>query len=453
MKTLLLDTAHRAASFRSLLSERPVMPSPEALARLKRFDEPFPQRGTSPEVVIQQLDENGSPAAVASAGGRFFGFVVGSSLPAALAANWLVTAWDQEGGQSLTAPLGAFLEEICIQWLIGLFGLPPGTGAGFVTGATMANFCGLAAARHALLECQGWDVEAQGLFGAPPLSVIAGEEVHASVLKALGMLGLGRERLIRVTSDRQGRMQPDSLTDVLRFAGAPAIVCAQAGHVATGAVDPLPEICRLAHAAGAWVHIDGAFGMWAAAAPARAPLVVGIGEADSWALDAHKWLNVPYDSGLIFVRQPQHLCAAMAVSADYLPTSGQRQPDAYVPEMSRRARGVEVWAALKSLGKEGLADLVERCCRYADYFAKGLQAAGYEILNDVTLNQVLVSFGNDDLTRKVIAAIQAGGICWCGGTIFKGRAAMRISVSSWATTQADCEQSLAAILLAAENLC
>jgi glutamate/tyrosine decarboxylase-like PLP-dependent enzyme len=442
MKELLLDAARRAAQYRQGLTARPVPPETKALQRLSLFDEPMPEVPTDAQSVLHMLDEIGSPATMATAGGRFFGFVIGSSLPATVAADILVTAWDQEGGLEVAAPVGATLETVCAKWLVELFSLPPSTGVGFTTGATMANFTGLAAARHALLQGEGWDVEEQGLFGAPPITVIVGDDVHVSVLKALGLLGLGRARLQRVPVDAQGRLRPELLPEIK----SPAIVCAQAGHVATGAFDPIEEICVKAHAAGAWVHVDGAFGMWAAAAPQRAHLVRGLPDADSWTTDAHKWLNVPYDSGLVFVREEQYLRAAMAVSAAYLTRPEKRQPDEYVPEMSRRARGVDVWAALKSLGKQGLTDLVERSCQHAAYFAGGLRNAGYEVLNEVVLNQVLVSFGSDELTRRIIAAIQQEGTCWCGGTVFHGRAAMRLSVSSWVTTAEDCQRSLEAIL-------
>ncbi len=442
MRELLMDAASRAARYREEVGRRSVVPTPEALARLALLDEPLPAGPTPPEDVLRLLDEIGSPATVATAGGRFFGFVIGSSLPATLAANWLAGAWDQEGGREIAAPISAALEAVCLKWLVELFGLPARTGAGFVTGATMANFAGLAAARHALLQREGWDVEEQGLFGAPPITVIVGEDVHVSALKALSMLGLGRGRVVRVGVDEQGRMRPELLPAL----HGPTIICAQVGHVATGASDPVAEICARARPAGAWVHVDGAFGLWAAAAPRRAYLTRGLAEADSWGTDAHKWLNVPYDSGLIFVRESRHLRAAMSVSAAYLTESERRQPDDYTPEMSRRARAVEVWAALRSLGRAGLAEMIERSCQQAAFFAEGLRRAGYPVHNEVVLNQTLVSFGSDETTRRVIAGVQQEGTCWCGGTVFHGRAAMRISVSSWATTQDDCERSLEAIL-------
>jgi glutamate/tyrosine decarboxylase-like PLP-dependent enzyme len=442
LRDLLNATAERAVRYLEGLSQRRVAPAADALDRLKELTRPLPVEPADPQRVLAELDELGSPATVASAGGRFFGFVVGGALPAALAANWLAGAWDQCAGLVALSPVSAALEEIALGWLVDLFGLPASTGGAFVTGATVANFSALAAARHALLARAGWDVEAQGLFGAPPITVVVGDEVHASPLKALGLLGLGRERVIRVPADGQGRMRAGALP---RIAG-PTIVCLQAGSVNTGAFDPAAEICSSAHAAGAWVHVDGAFGLWAAAAPGRAHLTAGLSHADSWATDAHKWLNVPYDSGIVLVREPEHLRAAMAANAPYLVQGEGREPEHYTPEMSRRARGVEVWAALLSLGRSGLADLVERTCRYATRFADGLRAAGWSVLNDVVLNQVLVSFGDAETTRRVIAAVQSDGTCWCGGTVWQGQTAMRISVSSWTTTENDVERSLTAIL-------
>jgi glutamate/tyrosine decarboxylase-like PLP-dependent enzyme len=395
-----------------------------------------------PLQVLRELDEIGSPATVASTGGRYFGFVIGGSLPAALGANLLAGAWDQNAVMQITSPIASTLEIICRKWLVSLLGLPGETGIGFVTSATLANFTGLAAARHAVLERQGWDVEAQGLFGAPPITVVVGDEVHVSLLKALSMLGLGRERVLRVPVDGQGRMRPDALPRMHE----PTILCLQAGNVNTGAFDPAAEIIPIAHQSGAWVHVDGAFGLWALACPPRAALAVGYQEADSWATDAHKWLNVPYDSGLVFVRDPLQLRAAMSSSAAYLVEGEQRDPFNSVPEMSRRGRGIEIWAALRSLGRSGLAGLVERNCRYAARFAAGLRRAGYEVLNEVVLNQVLVSFGEAEHTRAVIQRIQQDGTAWCGGTVWQGKTAMRISLSSWATTEADVDRSLEAIL-------
>src|SRR5437763_3272724 len=448
MKDLVRTTADRAARYLASLQERSVAPTPEALANLARLDEPFPEHPTDAAKVIALLDEIGSPATLGSAGGRVFGFVVGGSLPATVAASSLAAAWDQNAGIVALSAIAARLEHVAMRWLLDVLGLPPACGVGFVTCATQANFSGLAAARHALVAGGGWNVETQGLFGAPPISVVVGEEVHVSVLKALMLVGLGRERVIRVPVDGQGRMRADALPPL----DDNTLVCLQAGNVNTGAFDPADEIIPRAKAAGAWVHGDGAFGLWAAAAPARAYRVQGYPGADSWAIDAHKWLNVPYDSGIVSVRDPRHLYAAMAVNAPYLVIGDAREPEHYTPEFSRRARGIEVWAALRSLGRTGLADLIERTCRHATRFAEGLREAGYEILNDLVINQVLVSFGDAELTRRVIAGIQADGTCWAGGTVWQGRTAMRISVSSWATTEDDVERSLAAMLRVAAEV-
>ncbi len=439
---LLADAARRAAAYLDGLDGRPVMPSPEAVAALTALDQPLPEGPTDPAAVLDELDRRVSPATMAMAGPRFFGFVIGGALPATVAASVLATAWDQNSAKWAVTPGTAALERVALRWTLEALGLPREAGGGFVTGATVANFTALAAARHAVLAKVGWDVEARGLSGAPPITVVVGAEVHVSVLKALAMLGLGRERVITVPVDGQGRMSPDTMPGLT----GPAIVCLQAGNVNTGAFDPARPALARARAAGAWVHVDGAFGLWAAAAPGRAHLMDGYAEADSWATDAHKWLNVPYDSGLALVRDEAALRAAMGITAAYLPEQGARDPADSTPELSRRARGVEVWAALRTLGRSGLGAMVERCCRHASRFAEGLAAAGHRVLNEVVLNQVLVSFGDDERTRRVIAALQADGTCFCGGTVWQGRTAMRISVSSWATTDEDVERSLAAMV-------
>ncbi len=439
---LFMRAAERAIRYREDIDARRVAPLPEAVERLSALGGPLPDTSQPPEAVFALLDEIGSPATVASAGGRYFGFVTGSSLPVTVAANWLATAWDQNAGLYVMSPVASELERIALGWLLDVLGLPSESGVAFVTGATMANFTALAAARHAVLRRVGWDVEADGLFGAPPITVVVGAEAHTTLHKALSLLGLGRNRVVTVPVDDQGRMRGDALPAI----SGPAIVCLQAGNVNTGAFDPAGEILPWARRAGAWVHVDGAFGLWAAASPARAPLVAEFAAADSWATDAHKWLNVPYDSGLAFVRDAEALRLSMAATASYLPTSDQRDPMSHTPESSRRARGVEIWAALRTLGRAGVADLVERCCRHATRFAEGLRAAGYSVLNEVSLNQVLVAFGDDETTRRVMDAVQRDGTCWCGGTVWQGRAAMRISVSSWATTDDDVERSLAAII-------
>ncbi len=446
MKKLLAETADRAAHYVTKIGDRRVAPLPEDVARLEALGGPLPQEPCDPEKVLALLDDIGSPATVATTGGCYFGFVIGGTLPAALAANWLAGAWDQNAAMQVMSPVAAKLEEIVLAWIVDLLGLPSTSGAGFVTGTTMANFSALAAARTTILKRSGWNVEEDGLFEAPPIRVVVGEEVHISVLKALSMLGLGRSRVIIVPADGQGRMRADALPVLDEH----SVVCIQAGNVNTGAFDPAQEICSRAREAGAWIHVDGAFGLWGAVSPLYAPLLEGVNAADSWAIDCHKWLNVPYDSGIALVREPEHLRNAMALSAAYLTPGTGREPWYYTPDASRRARGIELWAAMRSLGRSGLREMIERNCRQAKMFAYRLRAAGFPVLNDVVLNQVLVSFGSPEETRRVIAEIQSDGTCWCGGTQWHGQTAMRISVSSWATTDKDVERSVAAIVKVAK---
>jgi glutamate/tyrosine decarboxylase-like PLP-dependent enzyme len=447
-RALLESAAARAISYLEALPGRAVAPTEQALARLPELDVELQEERRDPQEVLRLLDEVVSPATVAMAGPRFFGFVIGGAQPATLAANWLAGAWDQNSALHRVTPATALLERVALDWLLELFGLPRGSGGGFVTGATMANFAAVAAARHGLLERAGWNVEAEGLFGAPPITVVVGQEAHPTLFKSIGLLGLGRERVVRVPVDGQGRMRPDGIPEL----SGPTIVCTQAGNVNTGAFDPIGEICRRVRGRNVWVHVDGAFGLWAATSPKLAHLADGLAEADSWATDAHKWLNVPYDCGVALVRDAQALQAAMAITAEYLPTqSEERNPSDFTPELSRRARGVEVWAALRSLGRRGVAGLIEGACDHARRFAEGLAAAGYRVLNEVVLNQVLVSFGDAELTGRVIAELQRDGTCWCGGTVWQGQTAMRISVSSWATTAEDVELSLEAMLRAARR--
>jgi glutamate/tyrosine decarboxylase-like PLP-dependent enzyme len=443
MRDLLNDAAQRAIAYLDGLAERPVAPHPDAVAKLAEFHEPLAEHGTPAAEVIARLDRLATPAVVAMAGPRYFGYVIGGSVPASLAANWLSSAWDQNTGMYEISPATATLENQSLAWLLDVLNLPADCAGSFVTGATVANFVALAAARHRVLERVGWDVEADGLFGAPPISIVISEESHPSVYKSLGMLGLGRNRVIRIPSDSQGRF----LVDKLPAISGPTIIVTQVGNINTGACDPIAEICEVAKQQAAWVHVDGAFGLWAAASPHYKHLVAGMEQADSWATDAHKWLNVPYDSGVAFVRDQSALKAAMSITAEYLPSdSAHRSPADYTPELSRRARGVEIWAALTEMGRSGVASLVERCCEHAKHFAKGLSAAGFEVLNDVVLNQVLVSFGDAEKTQRIIQSIQADGTCWCGITVWQGKTAMRISVCNWSTTTADVERSLAAIL-------
>jgi glutamate/tyrosine decarboxylase-like PLP-dependent enzyme len=439
---LLRESAGRAARYVDTVDQRPVAPLPSDIERLELLGGDLNDDPGEPAELIALLDDCGSPATVASTGSRYFGFVTGGSLPAAMAANWLAAAWDQNAALFAQSPVASKVEEIVSAWLLDVLGLSGSCGVGFVTGATMANFTALAAARHALLARAGWDVEERGLFGAPEITVVVGAEVHASMLKALSMLGFGRTRVVTVPADGQGRMIARAMPKL----NERTLIAIQAGNVNSGAFDLAAEICARAGESGAWVHVDGAFGLWAAAAAERAHLMSGFAEAESWATDCHKWLNVPYDSGLAIVRNPDHLRGAMTVRAAYLQMGEHREPWQYVPEASRRARGVEIWAALRSLGRRGLAEMIERNCRLAARFADGFRRAGFDVLNDVVLNQVMVSFGDAEKTRRVITEVQSEGTCWCGGTEWHGRAAMRVSVSSWATTEEDVDRSLAAIL-------
>ena len=450
LRQLLTDAARRSARYLDDLQTRAVAPTPGAVAALSRLDVPLQSGPIDAADVIRELDDIGSPATMGIAGPRFFGFVMGGSVPAALASDFLTSAWEQNTGLYNITPVTARLEEIALKWLLDVLDLPRQCAGAFVTGTTVAHITSLAAARHAVLANAGWNVEADGLFGAPPITVIVSDEAHPTLLKALGVVGLGRKRVTRVPTDAHGRMRLDALPK--RIEG-PAIVCVQAGNVNTGSCDAVAEICDRAHERGAWVHVDGAFGLWARVAPTRANLVEGIDRADSWATDGHKWLNVPYDSGIAFTRDGEALRKAMAVTAEYLPSaSPNRNPSDYTPELSRRARGVAIWAAMRSLGRSGITEIVERNCRQARRFAEGLAAAGFEILADVALNQVLVSFGTTEQTQRAIAAIQADGTCWCGATVWQGRTAMRISVCSWATTDEDVEKSLDAMVRAARSV-
>ena len=416
---------------------------------------PLSERGEDAASVVDALAAGAERGAVASAGPRYFGFVIGGSLPAALGADWLTSAWDQNPGVYATSPLVSVLEDVAREWLLELLDLPREASVGFVTGCQMANFTCLAAARHGVLLRAGWDVESDGLAGAPRVNLVTSAESHITIDVAMRYLGFGTRNLLRVETDEQGRMRADRLGEILQNLNGPTIICAQAGNVNTGSFDPLREIGQIARNRGSWLHVDSAFGLWARASRELRPLADGIELADSWATDAHKWLNVPYDCGVAIVRHPEDHRASMTSTAAYLvQTSGvERDAVDWVPEFSRRARGVTVYAALRALGRSGVEDLIDRCCAHARRFAEILRKTeGVEVLNDVVLNQVLVRFGNDDeTTRRVIAGVQQDGTCWLGGTTWHGRAAMRISVSNWATTAEDVERSAEAILRVAKR--
>jgi glutamate/tyrosine decarboxylase-like PLP-dependent enzyme len=442
----------QALAYLEGLPTRPV-PGRAGLAELRAtLGGPLPERPLDPRDVVAELARAAEPGVVASAGGRYFGFVVGGATPAALAADWLTSAWDQNAGLFVLGPAASVVEEVAGAWLAELLGLPAGVSVGLVTGAQMANFTGLAIALRELLGRAGWDLEEAGLWGAPRVRVLAGQGRHGTIDRALRFLGAGAVEA--VDADDQGRMRTQALAAALDRGGGPAIVCAQLGNVNSGAMDPVGEICQLAHDRGAWVHVDGAFGLWAAASPRLRPLVAGVERADSWATDAHKWLNVPYDSGLVFCAHPEAHRAAMGIRAGYLIHGSGDQRDAldYNPDHSRRARGFPVYAAIRALGRHGVAELVERCCGLAARFAERLAAAdGVEVLNQVVLNQVLVRFlaadgDHDAHTRRVVEQVQQDGTCWMSGTTWQGKAAMRISVSNWSTDEADVDRSVAAIL-------
>lgn len=450
MRSLLLDTAERALAFLEELPDRDVAPPVDLAALRVALGGPLPERGIPADEVLAHLDAAARPGIVATAGPRFFGFVIGGSHPVALAADWLVSTWDQNHGLYVLSPPASVAEEVAARWLLDLLGLPAQASVAFVTGAQMANFTALAAARHAVLRRAGWDVETQGLAGSPGIDVVASDESHITVHRALRYLGLGTGNVLRVESDAQGRMIPSSLRDVLASTRRPVVVCAQAGDVNSGAFDPFEEIVPLVRERRGWLHVDGAFGLWAGASERRRHLVRGVAGADSWSVDAHKWLNVPYDCGIAIVADAGSHRASMSTTTSYLVKSdgAERDPVDWTPEFSRRARALPVYATLRHLGRAGVADLVDRCCALTRRLVDRLAASpDVAILNDVVLNQALVRFRDDDATtREVIARVQREGTCWLGGTTWKGRAAMRLSLVNHLTTEDDVDRSAGAIL-------
>ena len=447
-RELFRQVAEYAGDFAETLETRPVRAEADVTELTAALGGPLPEDPLDPRAVIAALVEAVEPGLVATASGRYFGFVIGGAVPAAAAADMLTSVWDQNAGLYAGGPAASVVEEVCRGWLAELLGLPSHVSAAFVTGAQMAHVTALAAARHHVLAQAGWDVPTDGLAGAPPIRVVVGEKRHVTIDRALRLLGIGASSLEVVPADDQGRMLAGELPDL---GGRPTIVCGQAGEVNTGASDDLEAIAEAASEAGAWFHIDGAFGLWAAASPELRHLVRGSERADSWTTDAHKWLNVPYDSGFAFCAHPEAHRAAIGVTASYLVQGddGERDQMDWTPEFSRRARGFAVYAALRSLGRSGVGDLIERSCAHARRFAGLLDEGGAAILNDVVLNQVLVRFGDGERTREVIRRVQEDGTCWLSGTDWGGEHAMRISVSNWRTTDEDVERSAAAMLAAA----
>jgi glutamate/tyrosine decarboxylase-like PLP-dependent enzyme len=442
-----------ASEYLEALPARPVGATADAGALREALGGELPEEGEPDVEVLERMVAAADPGIVASAGPRYFGFVVGGALPVALAADWIVSAWDQNPGLEVMSPAGAAVEEVCERWIVDLLGLPEGASAGFVTGAQSANTTCLAAARHSVLGDVGWDVEADGLNGAPPIDILVGDDAHATIAVSLRLLGLGGERVRTVPTDDQGRMEAEAAARMLGETEGPAIVCAQAGEVNTGAFDPLEAVADACEQRGAWLHIDGAFGLWAAASPRLRSLVRGAERADSWTTDAHKWLNVPYDSGIAIVRDRDPHTAALGIEAAYLVAAEDgRDPTNYVPEASRRGRGFPIYAALRSLGRRGVAELVERCCDLARQMAAALDGVdGMRVVNDVVLNQVLVELEDPTRTGAVIAAVQQDGTCWLGGTTWRGTPAIRISFSNWSTTPQDVARSAAAIASAVRS--
>jgi glutamate/tyrosine decarboxylase-like PLP-dependent enzyme len=451
MRELLRETAEYAADFLESLPDRPVMPPVELDELRARMGGPVPQGPTDPREVVAELASVGSEAAVAIPGGRYFGFVIGGAVPAALAGDWLTSTWDQNSGLYIAGPASAVAEEIAGAWLADLLRLPRVTSFAFVTGTQMAHATALAAARNHVLHRVGWDVEERGLTGAPATRVFAGEKAHSTFPRALRFVGLGTGSMTRIPADDQGRMRPDSLREALGDNDGPAIVCAKAGEVNTGSFDAFHEIADAAEAAGAWLHVDGAFGLWAAASPRFAHLVDGAERADSWATDGHKWLNVPYDCGIMLCARPEAHRRAISVYADYLVHSGEGARDQmdWTPEFSRRARGFTVYAAIRQLGRSGIAQLVERCCDHAARFAREVPATGAEVLNEVVLNQVLFRYESDERTLEVLRRVQESGEAWMSGSVWEGRQAIRLSVSNWRTGDGDIDRTLAAFAAAA----
>ncbi|MFH1074720.1 MAG: aminotransferase class V-fold PLP-dependent enzyme [Candidatus Firestonebacteria bacterium] len=436
-----------AYAYMNKINDRPVFPSKESIDRLSVFDEPLRESSCDPGKILDLLHEYGSPSTVAQTGGRYYGFVNGSSIPVALAVKWLSDVWDQNPALYVMSPIASHLEVVCEKWLVELLGLPVGTAAGFVSGTSIATMCGITAGRNEILRRQNWDINVKGLFNAPKIRIVIGEQAHASVIRALSLLGFGKEQILRVPVDSQGSLDQDKLP----LLDERTILILQAGNVSSGSFDPFETVCNKANKAGSWVHIDGAFGLWAAASGRKKILTKGFEKADSWSADAHKTLNAPYDCGIIFCKSREALSMAMQVSGSYFHYSDKRDGMLFTPDMSRRARAVELWAILKYLGKSGVEEIVDGLCARAEQFSKQLSEAGFNILNKIVFNQVLVSCGTEEETTNTLKAVQESGECWCGGSVWNGKHVIRISVCSWATTAEDIDRSVAAFIKARET--
>ncbi len=440
-KSIFEQARSYAYEYIDAIPDMQVFPSTENIKNLQAFDEPLNEKSSTGMEVLDMLNKWGSPATIAQIGGRYFGFVNGGAVPASLGVKWLADVWDQCGGLYLTSPINSKLEQVCEKWMVELMGLPEGTVAGFVSGTSMANLCGLAAARFRILKNAGWDVNTNGLYGAPPVRIVAHEQIHASIKKTLSMLGFGIQNVEWVPSDEQGRAIANKIPEL----DSSCLLILQAGNVNTGGFDDFDHICNMANKAGAWVHIDGAFGLWAAASKSRSHLTKGIEKASSWSVDGHKTLNTPYDSGIVMCKDEEALVSAMQASGEYIIYSDYKDPLLYTPEMSKRSRAIELWATMKYLGKQGIDDMVTGFHLRAKQLEAGLAKMDLELLNEVVFNQVLVRARNETITKELVTAIQGSGECWLAGTTWNGKAAIRISVCSWATTESDIERTLQVI--------
>ena len=443
-KALFEQAKDYAFNYADEINNRPVYPTNQAIEALNFFDEKMPNQTSSPEQIIQALHEFGSPATVAQTAGRYFGFVNGGAVPVAVAAKWLSDFWDQNAGLYVISPINSKLEYICEQWLKEIFNLPEETVAGFVSGTSSANLCGLVAARYRLLKNLGWDVNENGLNGAPPIKVIAHKQVHAAIKKALAVIGFGYNNITWVNSDKEGRILLEEMPEI----DSSTLIILQAGNANSGSFDPLKEICKKANQVGAWVHIDGAFGLWAAATETLSHLTKGMELASSWSVDGHKTLNTPYDSGIILCKDGPALVSALQSTGEYIIYSEKKDSMLYTPEMSKRARAIELWATMKYLGKDGINEMVTGFYQLSKLFENKMQSNGFRIMNEVVFNQVMIACDTEEMTNATLLNLQNSGECWCGGSRWNDEAVVRVSICSWATTEADIERTVNAFVAA-----